>query len=195
MNAVSRIDFSTPSAGFDEPIEMWLGCHQRIARMNNLLQRLVDHLKHHPVDKDAGVTAASIRRYFEEAAPRHHEDEEIDLFPRLLEKLRSQSSGPAAETLGSTLQSLLADHEEMHELWLALREQLLRIEAGKDPQFDEAQIMLFITRYRAHIEVEDGTLAPVFKRMFKAQDLREIGRAMAKRRGVDWDAISAKGRK
>ena len=82
MNAVSRLDFSSPSAGYDQPLEMWIDCHKRIARMNSLLQRLVDHLKHHAVDKHAGVTATSIRRYFDEAAPRHHDDEEVDLFPR-----------------------------------------------------------------------------------------------------------------
>jgi pyridoxamine 5'-phosphate oxidase len=195
MNAVSKIEFSTPNAGFDQPIEMWLGCHQRIARMNSLLQRLVDHLKHHPVDKNAGVTAASIRRYFEEAAPRHHEDEEIDLFPRLLDKLRAQGGGPAAETVAKTIESLLADHEEMARLWQAMRAQLLQVEAGVDPKFDDAQVMLFVSRYRAHIEVEDGTLAPAFKRVFRTKDLREIGRAMAQRRGVDWDEIVARTKK
>jgi pyridoxamine 5'-phosphate oxidase len=194
MNAFSRIGFNPPTAGYDRPLQMWLDCHQRIARMNALLQRLVDHLKHHPIGKDAKVTAASIRRYFDEAAPRHHDDEEVDLFPRLLEKLRAQAD-PAAGPIAATIESLLADHREMHDLYQTLRAQLQRIEAGNDPHFDEVQIMLFVSKYRAHIEIEDGVLAPALKRVLRARDLKEIGRAMAARRGIDWDSVAARSRK
>jgi len=188
MNAVSRIGFRSAAAGYDQPLDMWLDCHRRIARMNALLQRLVDHLKHHPVDKDARVTAASIRRYFDEAAPRHHDDEEVDLFPRLLDKLRAHDD-PAAESIAATIDSLLADHAEMHDLYRTLRAQLQRIEAGEVPQFDEVQLMLFVSKYRAHIEVEDGVLAPALRRTFKARDLKAVGRAMAARRGIDWNEV------
>jgi len=194
MNAVSRIGFNSPAAGYDQPLQMWLDCHQRIARMNALLQRLVDHLKHHPIGKDAKVTAASIRRYFDEAAPRHHDDEEIDLFPRLLDKLRAQAD-PAAEAVAAAIAALLADHREMHDLYQTLRAQLLRLEAGDDPHFDDVQIMLFVSKYRAHIEIEDGVLAPALKRMLRARDLKAIGRAMAARRGIDWDQVTARMRK
>lgn len=193
MNADSRTEVRPASIGYDRPIELWLACHHRIARMNSLLQRLVDHLKYHPVDAHAGVTATSIVHYFDEALPRHHEDEEIDLFPRLMERLATQSRGPAAETISVTIASLLADHEEMDALWQAMRAQLVEVQAGRNPNFDDAQVLLFVTRFRAHLEVEDGTLAPAFKRMFRTKDLREIGRAMARRRGADWDGEPAKG--
>lgn len=190
--AASFIDFRTPAAGFDQPLAMWHACHERVARMNNMLQRLVDYLKTHAVDKDAQVTASSVRRYFEEAAPRHHEDEEIDLFPRLLEKLRQHSSGPAAEHIGAAIQSLLSDHEEMHALWQTLRAQLQQVEAGEKPAFDDAQVMLFVTRYRAHIEIEETEIGPALKRLLTDDDLRQIGQGMARRRGVNWDEISGK---
>jgi pyridoxamine 5'-phosphate oxidase len=195
MNAVSRLEFSSPSAGYDQPLEMWIDCHKRIARMNALLQRLVDHLKHHAVDKHAGVTATSIRRYFDEAAPRHHEDEEVDLFPRLLERLRAQGNAEATQAITQAIDTLLADHAEMHDLYQVVRAQLQQVEAGRDPHFDDTQIMLFVTRYRAHIEVEESVIAPALKRALKAKDLKDIGRAMAARRGVDWDAIVASTKK
>lgn len=191
MNAVSFIDFRTPARGFEQPIEIWQATHTRIARMHNLLQRLVDFLKKNPVDINAGVTAASLRIYFDEAARRHHEDEELDLFPHLLDRLNQQSSGPAAEHIGASIQALLADHDEMQDLWQTLRAQLLLIEAGKDPGFDDAQVMLFVTRYRAHMEIEDNEIAPALKRMLDARDLREIGQAMAARRGVEWEELAA----
>jgi hemerythrin-like domain-containing protein len=191
MSAVSCIDFRTPANGFEQPIEMWLATHTRIARMNSMLQRLVDFLRKNPVDVNAGVTAASLRRYFDEAVQRHHEDEEIDLFPRLLDRLNQKSSGPAAEHVGAAIQALLSDHDEMDDLWATLRAQLLLIEAGKDPGFDDTQVMLFVTRYRAHMEIEDNEIAPALKRMLDARDLQEIGQAMAARRGVDWEDFAA----
>lgn len=191
MGAFSIIDFRTPAAGFDQPLALWQACHERVARMNNMLERLIEHLQKNPVDKAAGITAASVRQYFDEAAPRHHEDEEIDLFPRLLAKLH-RHDGPAAARIEAAVQTLLADHAEMHALWGSIREQLLRIEAGQTPQFDEAQVALFITRYRAHIDIEDNQIAPALRRLLKPKDLQEIGRAMAARRGVDWDELAAR---
>lgn len=192
MKASPSIDFNPTAAGYDRPIELWLACHHRVARMNSLLQRLVDHLKQNPVDEHAGVTATSIVHYFDEALPRHHADEEIDLFPRLMDKLRAQGRGPAAETVGATLASLRADHEEMGALWQAMRVPLQAVVDGRDPVFDDAQVLLFVTRFRAHLEVEEDALAPLFKRMFRAKDLREIGCAMARRRGVDWNPERAR---
>jgi len=192
MKASSSIDFNPAAAGYDRPIDLWLACHHRVARMTSLLQRLVDYLKQHPVNAHAGVTAASIIRYFDEALPRHHEDEALDLFPRLMARLRAHSSGPAAETVGATLASLLADHAEMDALWQAMRVQLQAVVEGRNGQFDDAQVLLFVTRFRAHLEVEETALAPVLKRLLRAKDLREIGRAMARRRGVDWHPAQAK---
>ena len=59
-------------------------------RFAALLGRLAEHLGTHGANEDAQVTATSIRRYFNEAAPRHHEDEEVDLFPR-----RASASTPS----------------------------------------------------------------------------------------------------
>lgn len=190
MAATSFIDFRTPAAGFDQPLEMWHACHERVARMNNMMERLVEHLKKNGVDKNARVTAASVRRYFDEAAPRHHEDEEIDLFPRLMAKLNAQSGSEAAEQIGAAIQTLLADHREMGELWARLRAELLKVEAGAAPAFNDAEVARFITRYRAHIEIEEGEIAPALRRMLRAKDLREIGMAMAARRGVNWEDLS-----
>ena len=77
MSAI--VEFRSPDAGFDQPIEMWLACHQRVRRFAALLQRLRVHLLSAGADEEAQMSAASIRRYFNEAAPRHHEDEEVDM--------------------------------------------------------------------------------------------------------------------
>lgn len=182
------IDFRTPAAGFDQPIEMWLACHERVLRMLNLLVRLRDHVAAGEPGDSAAITATSILRYFEEAAPRHHEDEEADLFPRLLAHL----AGAERDRVGRLVDELRAEHTEVDGLWAGLRDPLRAIEAGTARVLDGARVDRFVARYTRHVERENDVLAPAFKRVFAHAELDEIGRSMAQRRGVDWDTLVAR---
>ncbi len=188
--AVSIVDFSTPAAGFDQPLALWNACHDRVRRMIGLLQRLSEHMEKSGVDSDARVTATSIRRYFDEAAPRHHEDEELDLFERLRNRL-DQLEPPQAAKVSGALSRLLDDHVELHAMWDALRRPLADIERGKAATLDEATVALYVSRYRSHMEIEEGVIEPALKRVLTRRDLEAIGKAMAQRRGVDWSDLSA----
>lgn len=187
---MSTIDFRTPAGGFDQPLELWLACHDRVRRMCTLLQRLLEHVRKSGVDEQAKVTAVSIRRYFDEAAPRHHEDEEIDLFPRLLQRLEGRTESEAAG-VRNAIALLQSDHREMGRLWSILRDALAAVEGGDAGALDEAVVALFVTRYRSHCEVEDTVIAPALRRALPKEELDAVGRAMAQRRGVDWDEIAA----
>lgn len=182
----SPIEFPTPAAGYDEPLELWLACHDRVRRMIGLLQRLIEHLNKQGPDESARITATSILRYFDEAAPHHHADEEQDLFPRLLKRARAKGNSAAAESIADAIATLQADHIEMKGLWTALREPLRQIEAGKAAHIDEVVAALFAMRYRHHVEVEDTLLAPALRKTLTKADLAAIGQAMAARRGVEW---------
>ena len=81
---VSLPGLHTPGAGFDEPFEMLGACHDRVRRSLDLLQRLRDYLKTHACDDSARQAARDVLRYFDIAAPLHHEDEELHVFPPLL---------------------------------------------------------------------------------------------------------------
>jgi hemerythrin-like domain-containing protein len=193
MNAVSTIDFRAPAAGFDQPLAMWHACHERVARMTNLLERLLDHLATHPIDHDAQVTATTVRRYFDEAAPRHHDDEEVDLFPQVLRRLEAAGDTARAARIGIIIERLQDDHDDMDVLWSSLRTQLARVEDGQAPSFDPAEVAQFINRYRAHIETEETEVGPAARAVLTPEDLQAIGRSMAQRRGVDWDEIAGSG--
>lgn len=185
------VDFTTPAAGFDQPLELWSACHGRVQRMIALLQRLAEHLRKSGNDDDARTSATSIRRYFDEAAPRHHDDEEIDLFVRLRERLY-QLDAEQARKLAAAIATLESDHRDLSALWQSLRAPLTRIEAGGTELLDEATIAVFVSRYRAHMELEDTVIEPALKRLLKKSDLAAIGQAMAKRRGVDWSELAAR---
>ncbi len=185
------VDFSTPAAGFDQPLELWSACHDRVRRMVGLLQRLDEHLHKSGVDDSARVTATSIRRYFDEAAPRHHEDEEIDLFPLVRRRAAEKADAAESERLAQVIAALESDHAELHAMWSALRQALAQIEAGRPGPLDGALVALFAGRFLDHAEREDTQVAPAFRRLLTKADLAAVGQAMAKRRGVDWSELAA----
>ena len=78
-----RTLFPGPGAGFEEPFEMLEACHQRVHRMLGLMQRLAAHLGETGADANAQQAARDVMRYFDLAAPAHHEDEERHVLPLL----------------------------------------------------------------------------------------------------------------
>ncbi len=86
MNQPIRLSSLTaaPAAGFEQPFEMLEACHERVQRMLALLGRLREHLASHGADEQARQAARDVMRYFDQAAPEHHRDEELHVFPPLL---------------------------------------------------------------------------------------------------------------
>ncbi len=183
----ATIQFRSPAGGFDEPLELWLACHERVQRFCNLLERVREHVERHGANAEAAESATSIRRYFNEAAPRHHADEEIDLFPRLLMRLDEQATGidaDEASRVRSAIGVLTAEHRANEVLWAALDASLARIARGEAAGLDAAGVEAFSLTYRQHIEVEESVVMPAMQRHFSATDWNEVGAAMAMRRGV-----------
>jgi len=182
---VALIDFRSPAAGFDQPLQLWLACHDRVRRMTGLLERLREHLGAMGADEAARVTATTIRRYFDEAAPRHHEDEELDLFPLLRRTLPTKAPGRVTE-VERALVRLQADHLALGKVWQQLRPALEAIERGEPVQLEGDLVQRFAEGYRGHCEVEDTVIAEALQLCMGDADLDALGQAMAERRGVDW---------
>lgn len=187
LRMTATIDFRSPSGGFDEPLELWLACHERVQRFCTLIGRVKEHVEKHGADAEAAESATSIRRYFNEAAPRHHEDEEIDLFPRLLMRLDEQateSDADEAARVRAAIGVLTGEHRANEVLWASIDASLARIARGEAVQLDTGQVEAFSRTYRRHIDVEESVVMPAMRRHYSATDWNEVGAAMARRRGV-----------
>ena len=132
-SAVSLPGFNAPAVGFEQPFEMLQACHERVQRMLSLLQRLQDYLHDKPCDDMARQAARDVLRYFDIAAPLHHEDEELHVFPPLL----AQGS-PMVVAL---VQQLQADHAAMAADWAQARVPLQALAEG--------QLMAFSAEHEA----------------------------------------------
>jgi hemerythrin-like domain-containing protein len=183
----ATIEFRSPASGFDEPLELWLACHERVQRFCRLLERLRQHVDERGADREAADSAASIRRYFNEAAPRHHADEELDLFPRLLTRLAEETTeidAASAARVRSAIDTLTAEHRANEALWAAIDATLALIEQGVAARLDAGQVNTFGRTYDRHIHVEESIVKPAMLRHLSDADWKDVGTVMAQRRGV-----------
>ena len=171
---------ATPAPSFDDPLGMLFACHRRIERQLDTLARLQQHLPLHGSDEDARVAARAILKYFDEAAPNHHADEEASLFPRLRAALPGR-----ADALIAPLQD---DHALLAANWTALRVLLADIAAGTPAILPAAQVKAVCAAYAAHIAREDQEVFPLAAQVLDTDALAAMGLEMAGRRGVSFDA-------
>ena len=160
---------------------MLLGCHRRIEKQLATLQRLREHLATRGVDAEATQAAQSILNYFERAAPNHHHDEEIDLFPLI--EARITDPGEALR-FRAFREALLKDHRELEAAWARMRRPLEGIAEGLPRQLPEGDVREFAEAYARHIVTEESALQDFFERWLDDADRRQLGRAMAARRQV-----------
>lgn len=169
-----------PEVGFEAPFEMLQACHERVARTLRLLERLRRHLDERGPDEQAAEAARDIVRYFDLAAPHHHEDEERHVFPRLL-------AGPD-EAVKAVVHRLRQDHVDMAADWAAVRPVLQAVAEGAPAgwdgltEADRAALARFAGVYEDHIRAEEDLVYPAARAVTDAAGLRRMGGEMAARR-------------
>ena len=177
---VSLPGMHTPGAGFDQPFEMLDACHDRVRRSLDLLARLRSYLHDKGCDDSARQAARDVLRYFDMAAPLHHEDEERHVFPPLLAQ-----TGDAP--LLALVRQLQRDHVQMAERWAAARGALQAMGDGQLQAFTPAHgaaLDDFAACYADHLRHEDESIYPAARALLGAPAQQAIGREMAARRGA-----------
>lgn len=178
----------TPAHGFGssyaEPFELLGACHERVERSLQLLVRLCQHVKVQGLDASAREASRDVRRYFDIAAPLHHEDEELHVFPAL-----EQSDD---ERLHELCAKLRDDHQRLHAQWAVLRTLLAQLDTAPDgPLPDGQQALLgraadaFIDLHQEHLRLENQQVFPWARQRLGAARQQAMGEEMASRRGVD----------
>ena len=170
MNLINPFD--TRSTTFAEPIEMLYACHDKVRRFCGQTRLLPGYIAEHGRNDIVLQTIRQISQYFNVAAPLHHQDEENDFFPLLLQY------APEAK---ADIDELLRQHESLHANWAAVQTEFdkLREHAGHMP--DGETLARFTAAYDVHLEIEEALFA-LGKQKIPLQKLAEIGRNMASRR-------------
>lgn len=172
--------FSAPAAGFDDPMAMLDACHDRVRRSLARLERIAERAAAGRLDATVREAARDVLRYFDVAAPHHHEDEERHVFPRVL-----HACSDAA--LHDAVHMLQRQHAELRSLWDALRGPLLALADGDDAAFDGSArdaAARFVALYARHAAVEEAQVFPFVAARLDAAATAHIGAEMAARRGA-----------
>ncbi len=169
---------STPAVGFEVPLEMLAACHLRVQVQCSTLLRLVPHIAAHGSDRSAQEAATAVMRYFDTSARHHHDDEERDLFPALIESM----AGSDAVCLLEFFAALIVEHRELEARWQILRAVLSQVAAGQTVLLTQADVSSFAQLYGRHIAREESELLPMARRLLSDAELDRVGLAMHMRR-------------
>jgi hemerythrin-like domain-containing protein len=170
--------FESPAVGFEQPFEMLEACHGRVQRSLALLQKLLAYVQTTGHDQQTQSAAKDVLRYFDLAAPLHHDDEELNIFPVVL-------AGGGANAI-SAVETLLRDHQAMHALWQRLREVLVAWSqpGATAPASESMQALVadFVAGYASHIRTEEDLVYPQARALMSPTQITEIGQQMRARR-------------
>ncbi|MDQ3059103.1 MAG: hemerythrin domain-containing protein [Pseudomonadota bacterium] len=162
---------------------MLAACHERVERMLALQAKLQQHLRATGCDEPARQAARDVMRYFDIAAPLHHQDEELHIFPPLL------AGSDAA--LRELAQRLILDHRQMETAWMSARSVLQFIadsqaDAGWTPltPVQSAALEDFAALYRQHLDDENGLAYPAAQAALPPAAVQAMSEDMMQRRGV-----------
>lgn len=161
-------------SGYADPFVWFAACHDRIRRFVGGLERLaaLDDL----ADPRVSPAAEQAARYFREGLPRHGEDEDLSLAPRM----RALGVDAAVE---AELARMTADHEEMDRGLPALLADLDALAAGRtvDPADLRARAAWLAALLLDHIAREEAVIFPAGQALGPA-DRAEMVREMDARR-------------
>lgn len=172
---------STPAAGPHAPFEMLAACHDRVRRSLDLLARLLQRWQDDgaTVSPEVAQAAQAVARYFNLAAPHHHDDEERHVLPQL------RASGQP-ELLAAAAQ-IEADHQAFRQLWCTINPGLSALGACQHPDPAEAwqaAAQAFIRLHASHLLLEDDLAFVAARQQMAPAELQAMGDDMAQRRGL-----------
>lgn len=170
-----------PADKDETPLELLLGCHERIRHFTAVARRMAENPA--PLDQ-VSEAAEAVYRYFHIALPLHEADENISLDPRL------QAAGEVAHAS----EEMVRQHTEINRVLrqlLPLWDALCR-EPEKLPRFTSRLLQLIAELehlWDVHLRLEEDEVFPAIDRL-PAEEVAAILAEMKERRKSDNRAIA-----
>lgn len=169
---------------FADPLGLMSHCHRKIEGYLRGLVFAVEMLRGGRLDEvsEAFRLVDAAGEHFRVRGPKHTEDEEVSLFPRMREY-----GGKEAEEALSALSGLESQHrsaEQAHAEFDALIARLPRDGSARAEDLDRFAEMAaaLADLYRPHIRLEDELVFPVAAKVLPRHVLTLIGEEMKERR-------------
>lgn len=169
-----------PDSGFDDPIGMLKDCHRRIESFLGILFQVCRRAQGRALSDEERQAVEAALRYFVQSGPRHNEDEEQSVFPRL--RAGSAAAAEDVQRLETEHHEATAHHDEvalLYARWIA---------DGRLSAEDESRLLSLTGQlerlYTKHIRIEEEVVFPQAAAQFNQQTLGEIGEEFKARRSA-----------
>lgn len=170
---------NTPQASPANVFEFLDESHRGIQLHLRHLRALVNAMDDDGQMRSHKELAKQVLSHFNTDARQHHIDEEMHIFPALL---NSQDAHVA-----HTARHLVQDHGWLEENWLQI-EPALEAAANGNQWFDTAELRhavdVFEALYTDHLMLEESLAYPEAKKRLDACETAGMGREMARRRAI-----------
>ena len=163
--------------GFDHPLALLRACHTKILAHCDLLEQLIADQGSTGKETEIRSTARQVMTYFSTSARLHHQDEEIDLFPLLTRQ---------SLKLADLVYALKQEHLELDTLWQSIAADLKQLQDVTDHGALADRVHAFCELNRRHARRENMEFLPRAESILSSQQLKDVGAAMAARRGVSY---------
>lgn len=173
--ALDALAAPPPAEQFASPLDYLFADHFRQRTLCHLIDRIADL-----PDRDEDCIAAVLRFLREEFGP-HIRDEEDDLFPLL--RRRAEPEDRVEDILDELCQEHAADRLDADTIVEGFAKGGGRSRPTKAFQ---ALLHRFAANERHHLTVENAIVLPLARVRLTFDDLRNLGRRMAARRGIDF---------
>jgi hemerythrin-like domain-containing protein len=175
---------------FTEPLGLMADCHRRVEQFLDILLRVSERAGGGPLDGEQARAMETALRYFDLAAPRHTADEEQSLFPLL-----RQLADPQVKMVLERIENLEWEHRAAEGAHAEVRQWCQRwLEAGQLAPAQQRRLVKVLrtlkSLYRQHIQVEEREVFPLAQRLLSDEQIEQLGRQMAQRRGVSHVAFA-----
>lgn len=171
---------------FNEPLALLKDCHRRIEHFLGVLLLVANQASEGPLSTSQREALKTALRYFQEGAPKHTQDEEVSLFPRL----RSRACGQhqTVEAILQKMDELESDHRRAEVAHAEVDKICRRWLAENHLPSTEAQKLISLLNelqqtYSRNIRLEDEEVFPTAGQLLAPETLKTIGSEMAARRG------------
>ncbi len=162
---------------FSQPLLLFKTYHSEILRQLERLEAWVQELEAGAEPDHLSRLGTEVDRFFALADRLHHQDEELDLFPRLQQ---------ASSEMTDMIRDLKQQHREAETLWRTLSPSLTQPGHIDDRDAVSRQARRYLALQREHVRIENESFLTLAGQQLSDKDLQQIGSAMARRRGVAW---------
>jgi len=162
----------------EPPLDVLAAWHRQGQGVFETMRRLAKGAPALSVDEAAQRHAQSVLSYFDRSIAVHHEDEERDLFPALVESM----AGSDPVCLREMIAALTDEHRALAAAWRGLRPAFAGLAAGTPSTLPLEHVQALVGQCERLFRREDEELLPMASRLLSDEARHEIFAAMLARR-------------